>query len=107
MNCKYEKSGETGLLIFDGELNAHCSDALMEVLMLSVADSEHLVVDLEKVTVLDPLCFKIFGIACKTAARLKKRLTLTGNKAVELRQSFGTYAVSAEHELVPAYNGGH
>lgn len=87
MNCKYENFGETGLLTFDGELNAQCSDDLMEVLMVSLGNSEHLVVDLENVTVLDPSCLKLFSIASRTSSRLKKRLTLTGDKAVEFRQA--------------------
>lgn len=87
MDYRYENSGETGILTFKGELNAQCSDALMEVLMMSLGNSEHLVVDLERVTSLDPSCVKLLRIACKTSALLKKRVTLTGNKTKDFTNS--------------------
>ena len=84
MNYQYENSGEIGILTFNGELNAQCSDDLMEVLMMSLGNSEHLVVDLERVTILDPSCVKLFAIACETSALLKKKVTLTGNMTKNL-----------------------
>jgi len=78
MNCRYDNLGETALLTFTGELTAHCSEDLIKVLLMSLGNSDHLVVDLKRVTVLDPSCKKMFSIACKTSLLLKKKVTMTG-----------------------------
>lgn len=95
MNYRYENSGEKGILTLNGELSAQCTDDLMEVLMMSLGNSEHLVVDLERVTVLDPSCHRLFTIACKTSSLLKKKVTFTGHKADELGPFSEMSAVTA------------
>ena len=95
MNYTFENSGETGLLVLDGELNAQCTDDLMEILMMSLSNSKHLVVDLDSVTLLDPSCHKLFNIACRTSSLLKKKVTFTGKKAGELGQFPGMPAFSS------------
>jgi len=95
MNYTYENSGETGILTLNGELNAQCTDDLMEVLMMSLSNSKHLVVDIDSVTALDPSCHKLFSIACRTSSLLKKKVTFTGKKANELGQSPEMPVISA------------
>ena len=95
MNYRYENSGETGILTLNGELNAQCTDDLMEVLMMSLGNSEHLVVDLERVTVLDPSCHRLFSIARTTSSLLKKKVTFTGPRADELERFAEKNAVTA------------
>lgn len=78
LNFRFEKSGNFGVLTFDGELTAEHAGGLKEALMVSLDNAEHVLVDFEKVTEIDADCLQLFSTTCGRLARLKKRLTLTG-----------------------------
>ncbi|HAK89175.1 MAG TPA: hypothetical protein DHV16_10460 [Nitrospiraceae bacterium] len=78
LNFRFEKSGDFGVLTFDGELTAEHAGGLKEALMVSLDNAEHVLVNFEKVTEIDPDCLQLFSSTCGRLARLKKRLTLTG-----------------------------
>ncbi|MCL4456681.1 MAG: STAS domain-containing protein [Nitrospirae bacterium] len=78
LNFRFEKSGDFGVLTFDGELTAEHAGGLKEALMVSLDNAEHVVVDFEKVTEIDEDCLQLFSTTCGRLARLKKCLTLTG-----------------------------
>lgn len=78
LNFRFEKSGNFGVLTFDGELTAEHAGGLKEALMVSLDNAEHVLVDFEKVTEIDADCLQLFSTTCSRLTRLKKRLTLTG-----------------------------
>ncbi len=78
LNFRFEKSGDFGVLTFDGELTAEHAGGLKEALMVSLDNAEHVVVNFEKVTEIDGHCLRLFSMTRRKSARLKKCLTLTG-----------------------------
>lgn len=75
MNFTFEKSGDVGILTFDGELDAGRIDELKAALMLSMNNAGHIILNFEKVTRLDDSCFKLLCSAHQISAKLNKRMT--------------------------------
>jgi anti-anti-sigma regulatory factor len=86
LNFNFEKSGDLGLLIFDGELTEERISRLKEALMISMHNAEHVVVDFKQVTKIDPVCISLFSLLCKKSKKLKKRLTLIGMQPETYKQ---------------------
>ncbi|MEW6739359.1 MAG: STAS domain-containing protein [Nitrospirota bacterium] len=78
LGFRFEKTGDFGILTFDGEITAQHADRLKEALMVSLDNAEHVVVNFEKVSEIDVDCLCLFYTTWGMLARLKKRLTLTG-----------------------------
>ncbi len=79
IDFKMEDSGNIGVLTMDGELTIQCADELKTVLIRSLDNVEHVVLNFKEVTEMDLSCLQLFCSACRTSAGLNKRLTLTGN----------------------------
>lgn len=80
VDFRFERSGDIGLLSLNGDLGMHCFEDLMAVLMSSLGNSEHLVIDLKHVKAFDQSFMRLLCVACRTSSKLKKRLTLAGKK---------------------------
>jgi anti-anti-sigma factor len=78
MDFRFEKAGELGFLIFDGDLTEENASNLKEALLVSLDNADHLVINFENVTKIDRFCLRLFCKACKKSEKLGKRLTFTG-----------------------------
>lgn len=76
LNFRFEKSNGLGLLTFDGELTTECADRVKEALMIALENAEHIVVNLDKLTKIDPICIHLLCMAYRKSKRLKKWLSL-------------------------------
>ncbi len=78
MNFRFEKRDGMGLLTFKGEFTEDRADDIRSVFVISLYNSKQLVLNLEKVTRVDPSCFQLLCRLCNLSRALNKRLTLTG-----------------------------
>jgi len=76
---KVEKEGAVGVLTLEGDQTIQYSNELRTFLLKSFDSVHHVVLDVERVTSLDLSCLQLICSAHKTAAGMKKRLTVTGN----------------------------
>lgn len=73
---KFTKSNGTGTLMFYGDLTAQPADEIMETLLVSLDNSEHLMVSLEGVTNLDRLFMTQIDVINKIAESLEKSISV-------------------------------
>jgi anti-anti-sigma regulatory factor len=78
-NFIYRHEGNFGFLTFFGNITADREDELREALIVSIHNSESLVVNFKRVTKLDAYCLQQICIAHRIARKMKKRLVLTGH----------------------------
>jgi anti-anti-sigma regulatory factor len=78
MNFTYDRIGEVGVLTFQGNLLGKYVNDLKEALMISIDNSHHIVLHLEKVSHIDYYCLQTIFSACRVALKLKKRFTISG-----------------------------
>ncbi len=78
LSFRFEKTGDFGMLTFNGELTVQNVDRLKEALMVSLSNAEHVVVNFEKVSKIDEDCLCLFYSTSGILSRLKKHLTLIG-----------------------------
>ncbi len=90
LDFEFKRYGNIGQLIFDGELTKERACELKVAIMVSLSNTDHLVVSLEKVSLIDDICACIFDIAQEKAEKLKKRIIFTG-----LKQAI-TYGLSGD-----------
>lgn len=79
---KVEKEGAVGILTLEGDQTIQYSNELRTALLKSFDSVHHVVLDVERVTSLDLSCLQLICSAHKTAAGMKKRLTVTGNPEI-------------------------
>ena len=94
MNFSFEQQGYVGVLKFYGELTLKRVRELTEALMLSLDNTDHLVVNLQNVTVSDCASLKPILSAHKNAARQNKRLKLIGVNKEALKCAEKHYSYS-------------
>jgi anti-anti-sigma factor len=78
MNFTFEKSGTVGYLPLHGELTVQRADCVREALMMTLNNTDFLVVDFTNVTSLDPFCLQLFCMAYNASLKSGKHLMLTG-----------------------------
>lgn len=74
----FKKIEDVGILTFHGDLTEDLASGLIEALMVSLSNAEHVVVNFERVTRIDNACIYLLSLAHRKSERLKKKLTLTG-----------------------------
>jgi len=79
MNIHAEQPGAVGALALEGELTIGRAGELRTALINALDKVTHLQLNFEKVTDIDLSCLQLICSAHKTAAGMKKRLTVTGN----------------------------
>jgi anti-anti-sigma factor len=78
VNFSFEQQGYVGILRFYGELSSERESELTEALMLSLDNSDYLVVNLQNVTVSDCASLRPILSAHQIATRQNKSLKLIG-----------------------------
>lgn len=78
MNFTFERSNDIGVLTIDGKLTGKRAADLKAALMISLNNSSHLILNMEKVTELDRTCLNLLNAAWSVSSKLNKRLTLIG-----------------------------
>ena len=79
MNIHAEQPGAVGALALEGELTIGRAGELRTALINALDKVSHLQLNFEKVTDIDLSCLQLICSTHKTAAGMKKRLTVTGN----------------------------
>lgn len=75
LNVSFQKLRGAGILTFTGEIRSQHNDDFKSALMISLTNSEKVVVDFEEVSILDRICIQTFCAALKMARKLKKELS--------------------------------
>jgi anti-anti-sigma regulatory factor len=73
-----EMSSDIGVLTFNGDLDRQRRAFLKEALMVSLENSNHVLVNMERVTKIDDQCLQILDAAKKKALTLNKRIAFYG-----------------------------
>ncbi|MCR4321812.1 MAG: STAS domain-containing protein [Candidatus Brocadiaceae bacterium] len=79
LNFTVEQPGAVGALALEGELTISRAGELRAALINALDKVSHLQLNFGKVTDIDLSCLQLICSAHKTAAGMKKRLTVTGN----------------------------
>ncbi len=78
MNFKFEKFGETGLLIFyDEQLTRRSIQKLNELLTVAMTNVNHLIISFREVKKIDSTIIEKICQAQRNFTQLKKRITLS------------------------------
>ncbi len=86
LNFRQENAGSVGVLDIEGEMTVGNVAELKAMLMQSLTSVDHLVLNLEKVTIVDISLFQVLCSAHRTSAGLKKNLTIVGELPEPLKQ---------------------
>lgn len=78
MEFTFERLGGIGVLAFAGMLTVERSAKLRELLLVSLENSDHLVVNFNGVSEMDIFCRQMFCSAYRMSLRTNKRMTLSG-----------------------------
>ena len=89
MNFTFEKSNDVGVLTFDGKLTSKRAADLKAALMISLNNSCHVILNMERVTELDHTCIKLLRAAINIAKKLNKRITLISLSRDLFRKAYG------------------
>lgn len=76
MNFTFEKSNDVGVLTIAGKLTSKRSADLKAALMISLNNSCHVILNMERVTELDHTCLNLLRAAVSVSNKLNKRITL-------------------------------
>lgn len=80
MNFEIGNAGEFGVLELEGELTVSRADELRLALLRSFSCSDHIVLNLEKVTAVDLSCLQLLCSAHRTSLAVNKRITIASNR---------------------------
>jgi anti-anti-sigma regulatory factor len=75
---EFKISKEIGVLTLHGELIQNRENVLKEALMVSLENSHHVLVNMERVTKIDDQCLQILDAAREKALTLNKRIAFYG-----------------------------
>lgn len=89
MNFTFEKSNDVGVLTIDGKLTSKRAADLKAALMISLNNSCHVILNMERVTELDNTCLKLLRAAVSISDKLNKRITLVSLSRDLFRQASG------------------
>ena len=98
MNFTFEKSNDVGVLTFDGKLTSKRAADLKAALMISLNNSCHLILNMERVTELDNTCLKLLRAAVSISNKLNKRITLVSLSRDLFRQASGAGQAQEEEK---------
>ena len=87
MACKFEKSGDIGILVLIGDITAAYLKEVKRVLLLSMYNTDNLFFNFEKVTRIDKQCLNILCISCAVAGKLNKRMNVAADCVGALESS--------------------
>lgn len=76
LKFQFEQYNGTGVLRLQGNLTSHRADELREALLMSVDNSDHLMLNFEKVTRIDNFCVEQIKTIKRISKRLNKRFTM-------------------------------
>lgn len=79
IDFKVEQSDDKRILLINGELTIQNASELKRILMESINNSEHVVLNLENVTEMDLSSLQLLYSAHRTAAKSNRRFTLSNN----------------------------
>ncbi|MBZ0157103.1 MAG: STAS domain-containing protein [Alphaproteobacteria bacterium] len=88
MRFAFEQCGDIGLLTCHGELTTQHTGELKAALMKALDSVDHLIFNLEKVTVIDTACFQLLCMAHRISRSLNKRITFTGIRHKPFKRLF-------------------
>lgn len=74
MDFSFMQSQGVGILVLSGDLKPGCVDDFRQALMVSLSNSERVIVNLKKVSEFDSACIRVFCKALKTSKKLKKHV---------------------------------
>ena len=79
IDFKVKQSDDKRILFINGELTIQNASELKRILIESIDNSEHVVLNLDNVTEVDLSCLQLLYSAHKTAAKSNRRFTLNNN----------------------------
>lgn len=85
-NLIFEQSNDTVILTFNGDLTTKDCDRLRSALMISIENSNRVVVNFERAIKVDSICLQILCMAIRISRKLKKFMLLTGKSIAVARQ---------------------
>ncbi len=74
LNFSFWRQQETGILTFSGDITCQHNDDFKSALMMSISNSDNVVVNFDEVSSLDRSCLQTFCTALRVSRRLKKRV---------------------------------
>ena len=87
MNFTFEKSNDIGVLTIGGKLTSKRAADLKAALMISINNSCHVILNMERVTELDNTCLKLLRAAVGVSNTLNKRITVVSLSRDLFRQA--------------------
>ena len=75
LSFSFQRQQGAGILTFSGEISSHHNDDFKSALMISISNSDKVVVNFDEVSAFDKICVQSFCATVKAAKRLKKELT--------------------------------
>ncbi len=87
MDLKIEQEGSMKTLIVSGDMTVQNVKELKGVLIESLDDTDHIVMDLNGVVEVDLSCLQLLCSAHKTLAEMNKKITLGNNCTEQIRET--------------------
>lgn len=78
IKCSFQKSGNIGILDFQGSLTATNTDELKLALIRSIHNTDNLFFNFSHVTEIDNSCLTLLCSARRISLKMNKRITLLG-----------------------------
>jgi anti-anti-sigma regulatory factor len=69
-------TGNTGVLTLHGDLTAQRAEELREAFLMSIDQSDHLIINMDKVSMIDDFCLQQIKVVRNISKRLNKRITV-------------------------------
>ncbi|TAN45935.1 MAG: anti-sigma factor antagonist [Nitrospirae bacterium] len=76
LKFSFEMFNNTGVIRFEGEITYHSATVLKEALYMSLDNSDHVLLDFSKVSMIDSFFFEQMRKFKEVAQNLKKRMTV-------------------------------
>ncbi|MFA5354620.1 MAG: STAS domain-containing protein [Thermodesulfovibrionales bacterium] len=77
LSFSFQRQQGAGILTFSGDISSHHNEDFKSALMISISNSDKVVVNFDEVSAFDRICVQTFCAAVKIAKRLKKELTFS------------------------------
>ena len=74
LNFSFQRQQDAGILLFSGEITSQYNDDFKSALMMSISNSDKVVINFDDVSTFDRICLQTLCTAVKMAKRLKKNL---------------------------------
>jgi anti-anti-sigma regulatory factor len=94
MTCRFDKSGNRGVLTFSGELTVEHVGEMRTAIIQALSDVNGVDIDFSGVTNVDFLCLQLLCSVHRTSLSLNKRVNFIGSRPATFRETAETAGFS-------------